>query len=144
MRAYWEQFIKRVTPLENDFKRGMIKLFQEQELRALRALRKGKAITKDIDDVLRITHDEREIMKYTEFVLPRITQMVKINGEAAMAELGVEIAFDINNPRVIKWIRTHTGESIKTILNTTFDALKRTLAEGVAAGEGIPSLSCQG
>jgi len=139
-RKYWELFIKRITPLENEFKRGMISLFQQQELRALRALRNGKSIVKkDIDDVLRITHDEREIAKFAEFTLPRITQMVKINGEAAAAELG--LGFDVTNPEVVKWIKEHTGESIKSILDTTFDALKRTLAEGVANGESIPSLA---
>ena len=38
---YWEVFIKRITPLEGEFKRGIIRLFQEQENRVLRALRKG-------------------------------------------------------------------------------------------------------
>jgi len=140
-KRFWELFIKRITPHENEFKRGIIRLFQEQENRALRALRKSKAITKDVDDVLRITHDEREIMKFTEFALPRITEMVKINGEAAAAELG--LGFDITNPEVIKWIKKHTGESIKSILDTTFDALKRTLAEGVANGESIPNLAAR-
>ena len=138
-QRYWELFIKRITPLEADFKRGMIKLFQEQELRALRALRKGKAITKDIDDVLRITHDEREIMKFTETVLPRITQMVKINGEAAAAELG--LGFDVTNPEVVKWIKKRGGFLIKSIGDTTLKKLKRTLAEGVANGESIPNLA---
>ena len=141
-RKYWEIFIKRITPLEADFKRGMVRLFQEQENRALRALRKGKAyIIKDIEDVLRITHDEREIMKFTEFTLPRITQMVKINGEAAMAELGIDIAFDVTNPEVVKWIKQRGGMLIKSISDTTLEKLKKTLAEGVANGESIPSLA---
>jgi len=148
-REYWNQFIKRVTPLENDFKRGMIKLFQEQELRALRALRAKKSIsiyhekleTKSVDDVLRITHDEREIAKFAEFTLPRITEMVKINGSAAYAELGVSGSFDVTNPEVIKWIKKRAGELIKSIGNTTLEKLKKTLAEGVANGEKIPSLA---
>jgi len=142
MRAYWNQFIKRVTPLENDFKRGMIKLFQEQELRALRALRGKKSIeTKGVDDVLRITHDEREISKFAEFTLPRITEMVKINGTNAYAELGVSGSFDVSNPKVIKWIKAHVGDLIKDLGDTTKDKLRKTLAEGVAQGEKIPSLA---
>ncbi len=63
----------------------MTKLFQEQELEALRALRKKKSVVeKDIDDVLRVTHDEKEIMKFTKFTLPRTTEMVKINGTSAI------------------------------------------------------------
>ena len=139
-KQYWELFIKRITPLENDFKRNMIRLFQEQENKALRALRKSKSmVKKNIDDVLSITHDEREIAKFAEFVLPRITEMVKINGEAAAAELGV--AFDVTNPKVIKWIKERAGMLIKSISDTTLDKLKRTLAEGVANGESIPNLA---
>lgn len=140
-RKYWELFIKRITPQENEFKRGIIRLFQEQENRALRALRKGKSIAKDVEDVLRITHDEREIAKFAKYVLPRITEMVKINGQAAMAELGVEIAFDITNPKVIKWIKDRCGLLIKSISDTTLEKLKRVLAEGVANGESIPDLA---
>ena len=138
---YWDILIKRVTPLENEFKRNVIRLFQEQELRALRALRGKKSVIKDVDDVLRITHDEKEIMKWVEMTLPRITEMVKINGSAAFAELGVEGAFDVTNPNVIKWIKAHTGESIKSILDTTFEALKRTLSKGVELGESMPKLA---
>ena len=143
-REYWNQYIKRITPLENEFKRGMIKLFQEQELRALRALRKKKdiiGITKDIDDVLRITHDERTIKDFAEFTLPRITEMVKINGTSAYAELGVSGSFDVTNPKVIKWIKERAGKLIKGIGDTTLDKLRKTLAEGVANGEKIPSLA---
>jgi len=41
-KQFWELFIKRITPHENEFKRGIIRLFQEQENRALRALREKK------------------------------------------------------------------------------------------------------
>ena len=138
---YWKAFIKKVTPLENEFRRGIVKLFQEQENEVLRALRKGKAIVKDIDDVLRITHSEREIAKFAEFVLPRITEIVKINGIDAMAEIGVDVSFDVTNPLVTKWIKKRSGDLIKNILDTTKDKLRKTLAEGIEAGESIPKLA---
>lgn len=142
-KNYWELFIKRVTPLEEDMKRNIIRLFQEQQNRVLRELRKNKAITKitndDVDRVLSVTHDEREITKFTEVVLPRITEMVKVNGTAAAAEIG--IAFDITNPEVIKWIKKRCGFLIKSISDTTLDKLRKTLAEGVADGESIPKLA---
>ena len=138
---YWKGFIKKVTPLENEFRRGMSKLFQEQENEALRALRKGKAIKKDIDDVLRITHNEREISKFVEFVLPRITEIVSVNGNGALTEIGIDIAFDVTSPLVRKWIKKRCGDLIKDISDTTLDKLKLTLAEGIDAGESIPKLA---
>jgi len=141
--GYWNQFIKRITPLENDFKRGMIKLFQEQELRVLRALRGKKISQVDVDNVLKITHDERSIKDLADFTIPRITEMVKINGTNAYAELGVEGSFDVTNPKVIKWIKAHCGDLIVSITDTTFDALKATLTEGIKLGESIPKLAAR-
>ena len=139
---YWEVFIKRVTPLENEFRRGITKLFQEQENEALRALRKGKAIIKkDVDDVLRITHNERELAKFVEFVLPRITETLRLNGTESFIELGVEGSFDVTNPKVVAWLKKRCGNSIKGIADTTKDLLRKTLIEGVEAGESIPKLA---
>jgi len=140
-REYWDLFIKRVTPLEKEFKRGIIKLFQIQELRILRALRGKKISQVDVDNVLKITHDERTIKGFADFTIPRITEMVKINGTKAYAELGVTGTFDVTNPKVIKWIKAHCGDLIVSIQDTTFDALKRTLAEGISEGEKISLLA---
>jgi len=139
---YWKAFIRRVTPLENEFRRGITKLFQEQEIEALRALRKGKSIVeKDVDDVLRITHDEREIAKFIEFVLPRITETLRLNGTESFIELGVEGSFDVTNPKVVAWIKKRCGNSIKGIADTTKDLLRKTLIEGIESGESIPKLA---
>ena len=146
-RKYWNLFIKRVAPLENNLKRAIIKYFQEQELEALRALRKKKSIvSKDIDDVLQITHSERQLEKLIKVALPRITEMVKINGTAAYAELGVAGSFDVTNPKVIEWIKERVGELIKrkdgkSLPDVTLEKLRKTLAQGVANGEKIPSLA---
>ena len=140
-RKYWNNFIKRITPLENNFKRAIIKYFQAQELEVLRALRKKKSISKTLDDVLITITDKKQREELVKLILSKVHETVKINGTAAFAELGIEGSFDVNNPEVIKWIKAHTGESVKTILNTTFEALKGTLAEGVEAGESIPKLA---
>jgi len=146
---YWDIFIKRITPIENKFKRSMIKYFQEQELTALRALRAKKSISiyhkkveiKSVDDVLKVTHSEKELNELARVAIPLITESVKINGIAAFAELGVGVAFDVTNPAVIKWIKERGGLLIKSISDTTLDKLIKTLAAGVDAGESIPLLA---
>ena len=140
---YWNTFIKKVTPFEKKFTENVRQLFIEQEEKAKVALRKKAvgAVVKDIDDVLNIPKSEAELRKWTEFFLPAITETVKYNGEQALYELGLEISFDINNPKVVEWIKSHTGEAIKQIQDTTLEKLRITLAEGVANGESIPNLS---
>ena len=141
---YWNTFIKKVTPFERKFTENVRQLFIEQEEKAKSALRKKtarKAVAKDVDDVLNIPKTEAELRKWTEFFLPAITETVKYNGKQALYELGLEISFDINNPKVVEWIKSHTGEAIKQIQDTTLEKLRTTLAEGVANGESIPDLS---
>ena len=140
-RKYWNNFIKRITPLENNFKRAMIKYFQEQELEVLRALRKNKSITKDVSDALNVPKSKNELEALIEVALPRITEIVKINGTAAFAELGIEGSFDVTNPEVIKFIKKRAGLLIKSIGDTTLEKLKKTLAAGVDIGESIPKLA---
>ena len=140
-RKYWNNFIKRITPLENNFKRAMIKYFQEQELEVLRALRKNKSITKDVSDALNVPKSKNELEALIEVALPRITEIVKINGTAAFAELGIEGSFDVTNPEVIKFIKKRAGLLIKSIGDTTLEKLKKTLAAGVDIGESIPNLA---
>ena len=140
-RKYWNNFIKRITPLENNFKRAMIKYFQVQEIEALRALRKNKSISKDVTDALKIPKSKKELEALAELSIPRITEIVKINGTAAYAELGVGGAFDVLNPEVIKFIKKRAGLLIKSIGDTTLEKLKKTLAGGVDAGESIPKLA---
>ncbi len=76
-----------------------------------------------------------------EVALPRITEIVKINGTAAFAELGIEGSFDVTNPEVIKFIKKRAGLLIKSIGDTTLEKLKKTLAAGVDVGESIPKLA---
>jgi SPP1 gp7 family putative phage head morphogenesis protein len=119
----------------------MIKYFQEQELEVLRALRKNKSITKDVSDALNVPKSKNELEALIEVALPRITEIVKINGTAAFAELGIEGSFDVTNPEVIKFIKKRAGLLIKSIGDTTLEKLKKTLAAGVDIGESIPNLA---
>ena len=141
-RKYWELYIKHITPFENEFKRETIKYFQEQEIEILRALREKKDIQqKDIKDALKIPKSKEQIEKYAKIAIPRITEMVMMNGNNVYAELGVSGSFDVSNPKVVSWIKKKVGMLIKEIPETTLDKLRRTLAEGVDAGESIHKLA---
>ena len=59
---------------------------------------------------------------------------------AALADIGVEIAFDVFDPVVSDWISTQAAARSKLIVGATRDALRVTLSEGVAAGEATGDL----
>ena len=66
---------------------------------------------------------------------------MKTAGEARLAELGLDIVFDINDPRVLEILAKYAGQQIKNINDTTLKALRATLAEGFREGEDINLLA---
>ena len=62
-------------------------------------------------------------------------------GQRFLDDLGLEMRFDLLNPRVIEFLEHKCGLKIKGINTTTRDALRTSLAEGVRAGESIPALA---
>lgn len=61
-------------------------------------------------------------------------------GQAA-EEVGLGTAFDVLNPAIVRILLETAGQRIRGISETQLELLRSTLAEGIAAGEGIPALS---
>jgi hypothetical protein len=59
----------------------------------------------------------------------------------AMEEVGIDIAFDRTHPRVLEYLRTHAGERIRRIDETTREAIRAQLVEGIGAGESVRQLA---
>ncbi|MDR7496828.1 MAG: phage portal protein [Armatimonadota bacterium] len=59
----------------------------------------------------------------------------------AMEEVGLDVAFDATSPRVLEYLRTQAGGRIRRIDDTTREAIRDQLQEGIAAGEGIRDLA---
>lgn len=138
---YWLGFISRVVKSEVKLRKLMVKYFKEQEVKALRALGGSKAINKDVKKVENIPKSKEELKKLAGLSVPAITKTLVTEAKLVLAELEVGIAFDVLNPKVIEFIETRTGDLIKSVSNTTKEALRRTLKEGVELGESIPKLA---
>jgi phage portal protein BeeE len=61
-------------------------------------------------------------------------------GNKKLEELGIEPSFNMLNPLVVDKMRDITGNRITLIDNTTRDAIKSSLMEGVSNGESIQQL----
>lgn len=138
---YWLGFMSRVIKNEVSLRKLMVKYFKEQKVKALRALGGSKAVNKDVKKVEGIPTSKEELKKLAGLSVPAITKTLVTEGKLVLAELNVGISFDVLNPKVIEFIETRTGDLIKSISNTTKEALKRTLKEGVQLGESIPKLA---
>ena len=131
-------------PLELAFRKGVVVLFKEQRnlvIATLQGKEKSLKGTKEnVDKAIAIPASKGETERFAKYVLPRITEAVMIAGNDALAILDIGIAFDVLNPRVIDWLKEHAAEAVKSIGETTKEALKKTLIEGVENGESIAKL----
>jgi len=64
-------------------------------------------------------------------------------GQEALDELGVDISFDMLNPLVSDHLEDFSSTRIKGINDTTRDAIRAQLREGVEAGEGYLELAAR-
>jgi len=138
---HWIAFIRRVTKDEIIFRKGMVKYFKEQEVKALNALGGQKAVDKTIEQVVNVPKKKEELKKLAAFATPKIVQALYFEAINVLEELEISIAFDVSNPKVIEFVETKEGDLIKSISNTTKEALRATLKEGIEAGESIPKLA---
>jgi len=76
-----------------------------------------------------------------EYMSPAYRDIVTAFGQGMLDTIGVEISFDLLNPRVVHFLDTEAAQYIKGINETTRKALQAQLVEGVEAGESIPKLA---
>ncbi|KKN41977.1 hypothetical protein LCGC14_0717810 [marine sediment metagenome] len=162
----WRAFADRTEAIEDKFKPKLRTAFTKQEKSVLAKLR-GKRIpdTSDAEksiyalfsDVLLKASEEAEAavekfvdtiytasawqVIFTEAELPFMTLAYGEAGQAAYAEIGIQAAFNVNNPRATQFLKDRTFESVKGINEETRAKLKRALVKSFDAGESIPEVS---
>lgn len=86
--------------------------------------------------------DEAE-KEFAEAALPIMRDISAAGGNAALRRVGVGISFDVSNPRAQRALRTQAQRFAREVNETTYQRLKDSLADGIAAGEGIPELEAR-
>lgn len=79
--------------------------------------------------------------RLTEQMLPAYRDIVAAFGQDILDTVGMEIRFDLLDPRVAHFLDSEAGQYIQGINGTTVKALRAQLVEGVEAGESIPRLA---
>lgn len=72
---------------------------------------------------------------------PEYEEVIAQFGNAAIASVGSDVAFDLLNPFVADQIDKFSGQKITGINETTKALVRAELAKGVAAGEGVNALA---
>jgi len=150
----WSEMIHATAPLERKFTAVMRKYFREQMAvvranmkKMPKAYRRKDAV--DFWSFGRREWDERLRKEGTAFMKevteregPRIMQQLHHmvpDAEGRMAGVG----FDVTNPNVSKYLDERSFKFAGGVNDTTFNDLRRELAEGMNAGEGMRELAAR-
>lgn len=79
--------------------------------------------------------------RFKERVQPLASEILEEVATAALAELEVSISFDVFDERVLRYVESSMQSVAREVILTTWDSLRQTLEEGIAAGESIPELT---
>lgn len=126
---------------EARFAATMAGYFGEQEKMVQRNLNKYKAYrAKKVneDDIDYIIFPESEDGRLLIAARLSIREALASGVEIATAEVGID--FTLTNPHVAEWIETRAG-TLLNVNDTTREAIRQTLAEGIKANEAVAKLS---
>jgi len=119
---------------QNKIKRAVRKYFRQQKERVLNKF-KSKSIKASIP-----FNDKEEIKLLIDIVLPIFRDLVETEGTQALAMLGLAEDFKIT-PDIEKVIEKDSLKFASQVNQTTRDALKETIKEGMENGESIDKLT---
>jgi HK97 family phage portal protein len=141
--AIWKNFDKAAIKYERRVESSLKKYFQGQQDRLTKAFEKSysdiiaKEETDDPDELLDWTAETAALVG----VLKPFWLKSAEEGYSVAAELlNIDFEFGIVEPRLLKWIKKNGLERAKGINDTTREALRKTLTEGIAAGESTAKL----
>jgi len=140
--ATWKNLIVRSRDLEVAFDRVMRSHFKSIEQEALATIDSFKGwtarLTKNEEglEVFDLAGADRKLVRRTK---PHHAAALKRGGQTVLADIGIAINFDVNDPLVIAAL-TELSAKIKAVNRTVEAALRRSLTEGIAARETIDQL----
>lgn len=150
----WRQFISRQAPWERMVTSQMKGYFRNLGSEVIGRLNKlgprveaqyagwsRKAVQEHI--AKKGVGDDININKKTEaarlqlLVKPPVTALVEEGAKRILRELGVEMAFNVNDPKVAKWLGSRMDMFSEEVAGTTFDDIRAVLRQGFSDGKPL-------
>jgi HK97 family phage portal protein len=149
-KRIWMIMDKAATDKEPQFKSTLVKYFNKQQEKAIKGITDG-AKAYDPDSMMDWDEEDAELEKdltplWISAILASVllsirTYDFRIYPEGlSESELISSIAEDFT-PNSIKWVKKFGAEAVTNINDTTKEALRKTLTEGLEKGESIPLLT---
>ncbi len=143
----WLKFLGKQEPLEQDFMKVLIKLFEVQRKEMLRNIREvmGKSIVKqemDIDSLVNeiMFNIEAANEAFKTDLIPMMNGAVIAGGISAIETLPTSVVFDPTSEIIVNYIKTK--EILITGINETSEkVLRKTLVVGIKEGESAVKIT---
>lgn len=110
----------------------------------LNRLKRKKSITKDsADDIIRLLFENWDdwIGILYKPVNDALQNSLAYSGRQAIEQIGIDITFDLLNPRVMDWLNTHALEHAKSINTSVRDEVATRILGGVEEGLGAQDIA---
>ena len=139
----FKQLFKSLEKYEVEYRAMLASVWEKERkiiISNLKKMRKAWLQKDKIDDLLYpVEPFEKELSALASII---IIDIMEQQGTTTMASIpGIDIAFDVTNPNVQKWLKSYTPKFSKELEKVNIKKLRKELMEGIAAGEGIPELT---
>lgn len=144
-KAYWDSFDTKAASVEEPFK-STVKAFAEDKAIEARKVfkqkvRDGLPFSQALEAMLEEVYGPDADEALRDGLAPDWILAMRKGAELAEELLGRPINFDLLNPAFLTWVKDNGLDLAKLVNDTTRDAMRKTIADGVAAGEGINKLA---
>jgi HK97 family phage portal protein len=146
-RALWKAFDRKLTMRSSRFETVMRGYFIDQKKRLLAAIQDRIKSVKDpvrplsVDDIMALFVDAVEMLKMQELTEPMITNVLHTAGKEALKKIGVDAAFNLLDPRVVKWLEQKVLNLVTLTTTTSKEQLRAMLIDGIERGATIQEIS---
>jgi HK97 family phage portal protein len=141
----WHRFVGRTEPHEQRVQRLAERLFRSQQQSLLTELAKLERAQRDAAEpeqiLAQIFNLQRWRRRFREAFRPVARDIVVDAGQDAIDQVTLGVAFDVADPAVVRFLERQAQRFAAEVNDTTWNALKAALAEGLEAGEGTDLLA---
>ena len=139
-RQRWEQRLTLTERWEQNFAAALSEQMELQRQDVLDVLAGGSRAVREIS-VDEPFDQEKWIQAFRVTMRPVVAGIVKDQGDLSANELGIAFSFNVQDPNVIRAMDQQMQRFATEVNETTWDALKASLVEGIGEGEGIGQLA---
>lgn len=137
-RQLWERAAQRVSTGEKQLKAMVIDLFERQKTSVIARLKQSG---RTVEQVAKEPFDKAQwVREFRTAARPIMRRVVKDAAQQVIKDLGIKLAFDIDQPAVARFIERRVQRFAVQVNDTTWDTLKKSLGDGFDNGEGVDQL----